>query len=155
MININNEKVDIIPYSADARLLLQAALAPAEGLKIDIDDKIRLVVVTAPDDQLSLVIGRGGQNVRLAAKLTGYQITIKSASGEVQSSVTGKEDYEIDTFGLQAETREVLIQHKLTTLADLVRFRDKWVNMNEVVEVDQKILLTKVDEYLAEEANRE
>ncbi len=152
---LNNEKVDIIPYSADARLLLQAALAPAEGLKIDIDDKIRLVVVTAPDDQLSLVIGRGGQNVRLAAKLTGYQITIKSASGEVQSSVTGKEDYEIDTFGLQAETREVLIQHKLTTLADLVRFRDKWVNMNEVVEVDQKILLTKVDEYLAEEAKRE
>jgi N utilization substance protein A len=152
---LNNEKVDIIPFSADARLLLQAALAPAEGLKIEIDDRIRVVVVTAPDDQLSLVIGRGGQNVRLAAKLTGYQITVKSASGLVQSAVTGKEDYEIDTFGLQDATREVLIQHKLTTLADLVRFRDKWINMNEIVEADQKILLAKADEYLLIESKRE
>lgn len=152
---LNNEKVDIIPYSDDARLLMQAALAPAEGLKIDIDTAKRLVTVTSPDDQLSLVIGRGGQNVRLAAKLTGYQITVKSASGEIQSSVTGKEDYEIDTFGLESETREVLIQHKLTTLADLVRFRDKWINMNEIVEKDQKILLAKVEEYLEQEAKRE
>jgi len=151
---LNNEKVDIIPFSADDRLLLQAALAPAEGLKIDIDSKSRLVTVTAPDDQLSLVIGRGGQNVRLAAKLTGYQITVKSAAGQVQSAVTGKEDYEIDTFDLQADTREILIQHKLTTLADLVRFRDKWVNMNEINEVDQKILLAKVAEYLEQETKR-
>ncbi|AKM81124.1 MAG: NusA antitermination factor [Candidatus Pacebacteria bacterium GW2011_GWF2_38_9] len=152
---LNNEKVDIIPYSADSRLLLQASLAPAEGLQIEVDDKIRLVTVTAPDDQLSLVIGRGGQNVRLAAKLTGYQITVKSASGQVQSSVTGKEDYEIDTFGLEDDSREILIQHKLTTLADLVRFRDKWVNMNEVAEKDQKILLAKVEEYLEQESKRE
>lgn len=152
---LNNEKVDIIPFSADDRLLLQGALAPAEGLQIEVDQKNRRVVVTAPDDQLSLAIGRGGQNVRLAAKLTGYQITVKSASGQVQSAVTGKEDYEIDTFGLQPDTREVLVQHKLTTLNDLVRFRDKWVNMNEVVEADQKILLGKVDEYLQEESKRE
>lgn len=152
---LNNEKVDIIPYSADDRLLLAAALAPAEGLQIEVDPKTRQVVVTAPDDQLSLAIGRGGQNVRLAAKLTGYQITVKSASGQVQSAVTGKEDYEIDTFGLTDDTREVLIQHKLTTLADLVRFRDKWVNMNEVIEADQKILLAKVEEYLAAESARE
>ena len=152
---LNNEKVDIIPFSADDRLLLQGALAPAEGLQIEVDQKTRQVVVTAPDDQLSLVIGRGGQNVRLAAKLTGYQITVKSASGQVQSAVTGKEDYEIDTFGLTEDTRQVLISHKLTTLADLVRFRDKWVNMNEVVEADQKILLAKVEEYLLEETKRE
>jgi len=43
-------------------------------LKIEIDEKTRLVTVTAPDDQLSLAIGRGGQNVRLAAKLTGYKL---------------------------------------------------------------------------------
>jgi len=69
--------------------------------------------------------------------------------------VTGKEDYEIDTFGLTSDTRQVLISHKLTTLADLVRFRDKWVKMNEVVEVDQKILLAKVDQYLLEESKRD
>ncbi len=152
---LNNEKVDIIPFSADDRLLLQGALAPAEGLQIEVDQKNRQVTVTAPDDQLSLVIGRGGQNVRLAAKLTGYQITVKSATGQIQSAVTGKEEYEIDTFGLAADTREVLVQHKLTTLNDLVRFRDKWVKMNEITPADQEILLARVDAYLKEEQSRD
>lgn len=152
---LNNEKVDIIPFSADDRLLLQGALAPAENLQIEVDQKNRQVTVTAPDDQLSLVIGRGGQNVRLAAKLTGYQITVKSATGQVQSAVTGKEEYEIDTFGLSTDTREVLVQHKLTTLNDLVRFRDKWVKMNEIIPADQEILLTRVDAYLKEEQSRD
>lgn len=124
---LNNEKLDIIPYTEDIKLLLVAALAPAENLKIDVDEKTKTAIVTAPDDQLSLAIGRGGQNVRLAAKLTGYKITIKSASGQVQSHATGEEEYEIDTFsGLTPETRAILIEHKLTTLNDLSRFKDKW-----------------------------
>jgi N utilization substance protein A len=97
---LNNEKVDIIPFAEDNEQLLKAALAPAESLVVDINDKKKMVTVTAPDDQLSLVIGRGGQNVRLAAKLTGYQITVKSATGKVESAVTGEEEYEIDTLAL-------------------------------------------------------
>jgi N utilization substance protein A len=149
---LNNEKVDIIPFSEEPRLLLQAALAPAEGLQIEIDQKEMRAVVTSPDDQLSLVIGRGGQNVRLAAKLTGYQITVKSAEGKVESEVTGKEEYEIDTFeGLTDDTREILIQYKLTTLSDIVRFRDKWVDMQELADEQRQLLLDKVNEYLAAE----
>ncbi len=145
---LNNEKVDIIPFAEDNAQLLKAALAPAESLVVEIDEKKNMVTVTAPDDQLSLVIGRGGQNVRLAAKLTGYQITVKSASGEVESAVTGEEEYEIDTFGITNDTREILIQYKLTTLNDLVRFRDKWVDMEEIADSDRQILLDKVSEYL-------
>src|SRR5690606_18914477 len=116
---LNNEKIDIIPWSENKTVLLQGALAPAENLTIQIDEMTRTVMVTAPDDQLSLAIGRGGQNARLAAKLCGYKITIKSSTGTVASQVTGDEEYEIDTFkGLTEETREQLIQHKLTTLAD-------------------------------------
>ena len=151
---LNNEKVDIIPFAEDQQQLFKAALAPAESLVLEIDDKKRMLTVTAPDDQLSLVIGRGGQNVRLAAKLLGYQITVKSASGQVESKVTGQEEYEIDTFGISDDTRDILIFHKLTTLNDLVRFRDKWVEMEEMADADRKILLAKVDEYLAEEAKR-
>jgi len=125
-------------------------LAPAESLVIDIDEKKKMVTVTAPDDQLSLVIGRGGQNVRLAAKLTGYQITVKSATGKVESAVTGEEEHEIDTFGISDDTREILIQYKLTTLNDLVRFRDKWVDMEEIADNDRQILLDRVAEYLKE-----
>lgn len=151
---LNNEKVDIIPFSEDQVTLLKAALAPAESLVVEIDAKNRMVNVTAPDDQLSLVIGRGGQNVRLAAKLTGYQITVKSASGKVESAVTGKEDYEIDTFGLTDDTREILIQHKLTTLNDLLRFRDKWQAMTDIGDDDQKLLMDRVENYLKEEVER-
>jgi hypothetical protein len=97
-----------------------------------------------------LVIGRGGQNVRLAAKLTGYQITVKSATGKVESAVTGEEEHEIDTFGISGDTREILIQYKLTTLNDLVRFRDKWVDMEEIADNDRQILLDRVAEYLKE-----
>ena len=150
---LNNEKLDIIPWSDDPRLLLQGALAPAEGLQITIHEDERLVEVTAPDDQLSLAIGRGGQNVRLAAKLTDYKITIKSADGTVESEVTGKEEHEIDTFeGLTPEAREFLVSNKLTTLGDLSRFKNKWVEAPELEEDQAKMLHELVAEY---EANDE
>ncbi len=75
---LNNEKIDIIQSSEDKRIFLQAALAPAEHLKITLDEVTNTAKVTCPEDQLSLAIGRGGQNARLAAKLTGYKITIKA-----------------------------------------------------------------------------
>lgn len=152
---LNNEKLDIIPFSDNPRLLLQGALAPAEGLKIDIHEEEKLVEVTAPDDQLSLAIGRGGQNVRLAAKLTGYKITIKSATGEVKSAVTGKEEYEIDTFkGISEDTRDFLIENKLTTVADLSRFKHKWQEA-ELGEDQESILAKRVETFEAEMAERD
>lgn len=150
---LNNEKLDIIPFTEDPRLLLQGALAPAEGLAITLDLDNKKAVVTAPDDQLSLAIGRGGQNVRLAAKLTGYKITIQSAAGQVASQATGDEEYEIDTFkGLEAETRVFLVEYKLTTLADLSRFKDKWQAAEEVTEDQKKLLADKVVQFEAEMA---
>lgn len=141
---LNSEKIDIIPYAEDKVLFLRAALAPAESLAIELNEKRNKAVVTAPDDQLSLAIGRNGQNVRLAAKLTGFQITVKSATGDVKSEVTGEEEYEIDTFeGLSDETREFLVYHKLTTGADLARFTKKWQE-NEKLEADQIELLGKI-----------
>jgi transcription antitermination factor NusA-like protein len=153
---VNNEKIDIIPYTKDIREFMRAALAPADGLQVEIDEQNRKAVVTAPDDQLSLCIGRGGQNVRLAAKLTGYHITVKSQSGTVQSTVTGQEEYEIDTFeGLDAEVRTFLIQHKLTTSADLARFTNRWQLAEEVSDAQKAILQAKVDIFEKEMAERD
>lgn len=153
---VNNEKIDIIPYSDDPATYLRGALAPAENLKIDIDQASNTVTVTAPDDQLSLAIGRGGQNVRLAAKLTGYKITIKSAGGAVASAVTGQEEYEIDTFEwVTPEVRAILIQNKLTTLADLSRFKIRWMEMVEIPEDQKKKFLEKVEQFDKEMAERE
>jgi len=149
---LNNEKIDIIPHSDDINLYLQGALAPAEGLQIEVNEEDKTITVTAPDDQLSLAIGKGGQNVRLAAKLTGYKITIQSAGGQVQSQVTGDEEYEIDTIeGLTEETRKLLIEYKLTTLTDLSRFKVKWEDRDDLTEDQKAILKEKVEAYEKEE----
>jgi N utilization substance protein A len=153
---LNNEKIDIVPYHDDLTLYLKAALAPAENLLVEIDEENRKVTVTAPDDQLSLAIGRGGQNVRLAAKLTGYLITIKSAEGEIESEATGEEEYEIDSWEeITPETREFLVQHKLTTIYDLERFQDKWVQAEEIPYEQKEIIDQKVKDYQEEQKEAE
>lgn len=72
-----NEKVDIIQWSDDTRQFITAALAPAKDLEVKLNEDTKTAEVTAPEDQLSLAIGREGQNVRLAAKLSGWKIDIR------------------------------------------------------------------------------
>jgi N utilization substance protein A len=74
------ERVDIIPWNPDPTLFVSRALAPAKGLRVLPGASDRQVTVVTPDDQLSLAIGKRGQNARLAAKLTGYRIDIISES---------------------------------------------------------------------------
>ena len=74
------EKVDVIQFTEDAKILIAAALAPAKEIEIVLNEKEKSAVAYVPDDQLSLAIGREGQNVRLAAKLTGWKIDIKPKS---------------------------------------------------------------------------
>jgi transcription termination/antitermination protein NusA len=84
--NLRGEKIDIIPYDADPATFVMKALAPAKVIGVELfeDDGVALVIV--PDYQLSLAIGRDGQNVRLAARLTGWRldITSESESGEAR-----------------------------------------------------------------------
>ncbi len=76
------EKVDIVRWSEDVRQLIRGALAPASALEIEVDEKEKKAVVTVPEHEMSLAIGREGHNVELASKLTGYAITIRTPSGE-------------------------------------------------------------------------
>ena len=76
---LNGEKIDIIQYSEDPAKFITGALSPAENVKVEINEKMKTAVVSVPEDQLSLAIGKEGQNVRLAVKLTGYKIDIKEA----------------------------------------------------------------------------
>lgn len=70
------EKIDIIQFEEDSQQFIKSALAPAEGMSVTIDTKNQTAKVVVPDDQLSLAIGKDGQNVRLASKLTGFKIDI-------------------------------------------------------------------------------
>ena len=77
---LGSEKIDIIKYSDDPAQYVAAALSPADVLSVLPLEGSKSCRVVVPDDQLSLAIGKEGQNARLAAKLTGYKIDIKSAS---------------------------------------------------------------------------
>jgi N utilization substance protein A len=72
------EKIDVIPWSDDAGVFVANALSPAQVLSVDIDEDHRIASVTVPERMLSLAIGREGQNARLAARLTGWRIDIRS-----------------------------------------------------------------------------
>ncbi|HAR50010.1 transcription elongation factor NusA [Smithella sp. SCADC] len=75
---LRGEKIDIIPFSEDAAKYVSSSLSPAKVSRVFIDDDNRTMTVIVPDDQLSLAIGKNGQNVRLAVKLTGWNIDMKS-----------------------------------------------------------------------------
>lgn len=75
---IGGERVDVIPWNSDVAELIKSSLSPAENLTVKLDKKSMIAKVTAPEDQLSMAIGKDGQNVRLTAKLTGYRIEVES-----------------------------------------------------------------------------
>ena len=86
MSELNGEKIDIIPWSMDAAKYISSAISPAHVLDIQISEEEHKAIVEVAADQLSLAIGKGGQNVRLAAKLTGWRIDIKGMAGDVVES---------------------------------------------------------------------
>ncbi len=79
---LGGEKIDIIEWSADPKKFIEDALSPAKVVSVVIDEENKQAHVQVSEDQQSLAIGRGGQNVRLAAKLTGWKIDIQSVAGE-------------------------------------------------------------------------
>lgn len=82
MSELGGEKIDIIEWSADPKKFIEESLSPARILSVSLDETEKKAVVEVASDQQSLAIGKGGQNVRLAAKLTGWKIDIVSVEGE-------------------------------------------------------------------------
>ena len=100
---LRGEKVDIVKWSEDPAVYIAAALSPADVISVDIHEEGKTCRVVVPDDQLSLAIGKEGQNARLAAKLTGWKIDIKPASAPADEEVEDEEDVILED---EAETEE-------------------------------------------------
>lgn len=108
---LGGEKIDIILWNDDIARFISAALSPAKVLKVDINESKKDAVVTVPEDQLSLAIGKRGQNVRLAAKLTEWKIDIVGAKANVEESSEEKtETVETETA---AEAKEEVKTEKV------------------------------------------
>ena len=89
---LGGEKIDIIEWSEDPAKFIEEALSPAKVLNITLNETDKTAIVQVAEDQQSLAIGKGGQNVRLAAKLTGWRIDIQSLKGEVEADSGAPEE---------------------------------------------------------------
>lgn len=98
---LNNEKIDIVKWDDDPEVFVANALNPAEVISVDINKSDKIAQVVVPDFQLSLAIGKEGQNARLAAKLTGWKVDIKKES-EIEAVPDNIEEIKADASELQA-----------------------------------------------------
>ena len=146
---LHNEKIDVIEWNTDAVAFISKALSPARvtGVYLD-DDPIegKTAVVLVPDDQLSLAIGREGQNARLAAKLTGWRIDIKSVAETVQNALEdlGKEPLNALTEGyadLIAESMRIMEKKK----HDLAIMPEEYKSLGRFADVVEQLLQEKRD----------
>ena len=103
---LRGERIDIIPWSPDIARFACSALAPAEVSRVYVDDDSQSLEIIVPDDQLSLAIGKKGQNVRLAAKLVGWKIDIKSESRALEEEQEEPAVEDAEETALEAEEVE-------------------------------------------------
>lgn len=99
MSELGGERIDIIEWSESPKRFIEDAISPAKVLNVEINEEEKTAEVEVSEDQQSLAIGKGGQNVRLAAKLTGWRIDIKSTQGEeiAQAEATGETEIKEET----------------------------------------------------------
>lgn len=140
---LQGEKIDIIPWNEDQPTFLVNALQPAEVTKVVLDEEAERIEVVVPDEQLSLAIGRRGQNVRLASQLTGLDIDIMT---EEQESARRQAEFEertklfIDTLDLDEFFAQLLVSEGFTSLEEVA-----------YVEVDELLVIEGVDSDTASE----
>src|SRR4051794_39341052 len=94
---LGGEKIDIVPWNEDPAIFVPNALSPAQVVKVDIDEPNRIAAVTVPERMLSLAIGREGQNARLAAKLTGWRIDIRSDQAPARAAAPAAPDTAVES----------------------------------------------------------
>ena len=140
---LQGEKIDIIPWNEDQPTFLVNALQPAEVTKVVLDEEAGKIVVVVPDEQLSLAIGRRGQNVRLASQLTNLDIDIMT---EEEESKRRQAEFEvrtklfIDNLDLDEFFAQLLVSEGFTSLEEVA-----------YVEVDELLVIDGVDEATAGE----
>ncbi len=143
---LQGEKIDIIPWSEDPATFVVNALAPAEVAKVVIDEDDHRIDVVVPDDQLSLAIGRRGQNVRLASMLTGWSIDILTEAEESerrQEEMRQRSQMFIDALDVDDVIAHLLVGEGFGSVEDIV-----------LVPLEELVSIEGFDEDIAEELRR-
>jgi N utilization substance protein A len=155
---LRGEKIDIIPWAEDPTKFVCNALAPAQISEVIIDETERSMEIIVEDDQLSLAIGKRGQNVRLAVKLTGWKIDIKSRSRVKELSRAAFKDL-LAIPGIGSITAELLFNEEYFSAQDIAAVSvEDLANIAGIGEKKAQNIKKAVEEYLqkqSEEASSE
>jgi transcription termination/antitermination protein NusA len=150
---LQGEKIDIIPWSQDIATFVVNALAPAEVAKVVLDEERERIEVVVPDQQLSLAIGRRGQNVRLASQLTGWDIDILTEQEESerrQAEFENRTRMFIDSLNVDEVIGQLLASEGFTSVEELALVDTKEVAGIEGFDEDTAgELQTRARDYLA------
>lgn len=148
---LGGERIDIVPWSADPAVFVSRALAPARVNDVRVNELEKRMTVVVADDQLSLAIGKGGQNARLAARLTGWHIDLVSKTDEKQRhDVERASRLEVEQLGLGDATTEKLIQGGIETVQELVSTPfEKLVELPGIGEKTAEKVMTVALEFMA------
>ncbi len=116
---LSNENIDVINYSDDPIVYIQRAIAPAKIKQLELDEEARTCTVTADSDQVSLLVGRNGVNIRLAIKLTGYEIDIIREEKQYEEY---EDDIELVSLReeLGSEVVDILINNRFDTAVEVL-----------------------------------
>jgi N utilization substance protein A len=117
---LQGEKIDIVPWSPDPARYVSNALSPAQVSLVVVDEEKKTLLVVVPDDQLSLAIGRQGQNVRLAGALLGWRIDVKSEQKYAKFSEEGFQSL-LDVQGMDEKTAEALYDAGFNSAQELAQ----------------------------------
>jgi len=131
---LQGEKIDIIQWSPDAATFIVNALAPAEVMKVILDEDAERIEVVVPDEQLSLAIGRRGQNVRLASQLTGWDIDILTETDESerrQAEFTQRSELFAEVLDVDEMIAQLLASEGFTTIDEVA-----FVAVDEIADIE-------------------
>lgn len=148
---LGEEKIDIISYSDEPKRFIASSLSPAKDVEVSLDEENKVATVKVSDSQLSLAIGKGGQNVRLAAKLTGWKIDIVGMG----DSVVAEESKESEVSEAPAEavkTEEKSVESAEQS-AEEVKTEDSAEKPEEVIEASEKEGTDEKNEAVSEDAS--
>ena len=135
------EKIDVIPWSDDAGVFVANALSPAQVISVDIDEDHRIASVTVPERMLSLAIGREGQNARLAARLTGWRIDIRSDVSVAEARAAADAAVAVATAEIGAATEATVTETDSVAQADPTA-KPKRVTKKAVAEATAEVAAT-------------
>ena len=149
---LQGEKIDIIPWSPDAASFIVNALAPAEVTKVVLDEDAERIEVVVPDEQLSLAIGRRGQNVRLASQLTGWDIDILTEEEESQrrqAEFVERTDLFVEAIDVDEMVAQLLVSEGFTSVEELAYVDIEEISSIEGFDEDTAVeIQTRANEYL-------